>query len=163
VTPAPSAPAPDGALRYRVDQTGATIAVLPATCKGGRHIIVPGVSRAISAGDEVRVHCPACAATPGVDASWRLTSKRPSSDRAELDDEAYRDLFSRPADAPRHVIVTGLDLTGVVPGRLHGRFPSVEGDWYGIVNYEIDYADGRRDKLHLVDQFVPFTALRERK
>ncbi|ANZ36032.1 hypothetical protein BBK82_08075 [Lentzea guizhouensis] len=72
-------------------------------------------------------------------------------------------LFSRPADAPRHVIVTGLDLTGVVPGRLHGRFPSVEGDWYGIVNYEIGYADGRRDKLSLVDQFVPFTALRERR
>lgn len=72
-------------------------------------------------------------------------------------------LFPRPADAPRHVIVTGLDLTGVVPGRLHGRFPRVEGDWYGIVNYEIGYADGRRDKLHLVDQFVPFTALRERK
>lgn len=32
-----------------------------------------------------------------------------------------------------------------------------------IVNYEIGYADGRRDKLHLVDQFVPFTALRERR
>lgn len=33
----------------------------------------------------------------------------------------------------------------------------------GIVNYEIGYADGRRDKLHLVDQFVPFTALRKRE
>lgn len=51
-------------------------------------------------------------------------------------------------------MVTGLDLTGVVPGRLHGRFASVEDDWYGIVNYEIGYADGRRDKLHLVDQFA---------
>ncbi|WP_143105058.1 hypothetical protein [Amycolatopsis regifaucium] len=59
--------------------------------------------------------------------------------------------------------MTGLALTGVVPGRLHGRFPSVEGDWYGIVNYEIGYADGHRDKLYLVDQFVPFIALRERK
>jgi hypothetical protein len=72
-------------------------------------------------------------------------------------------LFPRPADAPRHVIETGLDLTGVVPGRLHGRFPSIEGDWYGIVNYEIGYADGRRDKLHLVDQFVPFNVLRKRE
>jgi hypothetical protein len=36
-------------------------------------------------------------------------------------------LFPRPADAPRHVIVTGLDLTGMVPGQLHGRFSSVEG------------------------------------
>ncbi|KOX19798.1 hypothetical protein ADK67_32505 [Saccharothrix sp. NRRL B-16348] len=72
-------------------------------------------------------------------------------------------LFPRPADAPRHVIETGLDLTGVVRGRLHGRFPSVEGDWYGVVNYEIDYADGRREKSHLVDQLVPFIALRERR
>jgi hypothetical protein len=71
-------------------------------------------------------------------------------------------LFPRPTDAP-HVIVTGLDLTGVVARRLHGRFPSVKGDWYGIVNYEIGYAVGRRDKLHLVDEFVPFTALRERR
>ncbi|WP_238413069.1 hypothetical protein [Saccharothrix deserti] len=71
-------------------------------------------------------------------------------------------LFPRPPDVPRHVIETGLDLTGVVQGRLHGRFPSVDGDWYGIVDYEIGYADGRRDKLHLVDQLVPFHALRKR-
>jgi hypothetical protein len=32
-----------------------------------------------------------------------------------------------------------------------------------IVNYEIGYADGRRNKLHLVDQFVPFMALRKRR
>ncbi len=95
VTPPPSTPAPDGALRYRVDQTGTRIAVLPATCKGGRHIVVPGVSRAISAGGEVRVDCPACAATPGVDASWRLTSSHASPDRAELDDHPYGDLIHR--------------------------------------------------------------------
>ncbi len=38
-------------------------------------------------------------------------------------------LFVRSPDAPRHVIETGLDLTGRVQGRLHGRFPSVDGDW----------------------------------
>ncbi|SDE02238.1 hypothetical protein [Actinokineospora iranica] len=51
----------------------------------------------------------------------------------------------------------------MVSGRLHSRFPSVAGQWYGIVNYGIGYADGRRDKLHLVDQFIPFTALRQRQ
>lgn len=66
-------------------------------------------------------------------------------------------LFIRSRDTPRHVIETGLDLTGRVQGRLHGRFPSVDGDWLGVVNYEIPYADGRRDKLHLVDQLVPST------
>lgn len=71
-------------------------------------------------------------------------------------------LFPRPPETARHVIATGLDLTGEVQGRLHGRFPSVEGDWLGVVNYEIGYADGRRDKLYLVDQLVPFHVLRKR-
>lgn len=71
-------------------------------------------------------------------------------------------LFARPPGAERHVIAAGLDLTGEVQGRLHGRFPSIEGDWLGVVNYEISYADGRRDKLYLVDQLVPFHVLRKR-
>jgi hypothetical protein len=36
-------------------------------------------------------------------------------------------------------------------------------DKLGVVNYEISYADGRRDKLHLVDQLAPFSALWEQK
>ncbi len=71
-------------------------------------------------------------------------------------------LFVRSPDAPRHVIVEGLDLTGEVHGRLHGRFPSIDGLWCGVVDYEIPYADGRRDKLDLTDQLLPFYALRER-
>lgn len=70
-------------------------------------------------------------------------------------------LFARDPGAPRHVIPTGLDLTGEVKGRLHGHFPSVEGDWLGVVNYEISYADGRPEKLYLVDQLVPFNVLRK--
>ena len=70
-------------------------------------------------------------------------------------------LFARPPGAERRVIPTGLDLTGSVNGRLHGRFPSVDGDWLGVVNYEISYADGRNDKLYLADQLVPFHVLRK--
>jgi hypothetical protein len=72
-------------------------------------------------------------------------------------------LFARPPHAPRRVIETGLDLTGEVEGRLHGRFPSVEGDWLGVVNYEIGYADGRPRKVWLADQLVPFHVLRLRE
>lgn len=71
-------------------------------------------------------------------------------------------LFARPPGATRRVIASGLDLTGEAHGRLHGRFPGVEGDWLGVVDYEIGYADGRRDKLYLVDQLVPFHVLRKR-
>lgn len=41
------------------------------------------------------MECPACAATPGVDASWRLNSSHTSPDRAELDDQPYGDAIHR--------------------------------------------------------------------
>ncbi|MFD5830527.1 hypothetical protein [Lentzea sp. NPDC060358] len=72
-------------------------------------------------------------------------------------------LFARPPGAPRRVIVSGLDLTGEVKGLLHGRFPSIDGDWLGVVNYTIGYADGRRERLHLADQLVPFPVLRRQE
>ncbi|WP_139191090.1 hypothetical protein [Actinokineospora iranica] len=65
MTAPPSVATPDGTLRYRTDRMGTTIAVLPATCKSGQHPLVPGIGRMIAAEGEVRVHCPACAATPG--------------------------------------------------------------------------------------------------
>ncbi|MFS8105144.1 hypothetical protein LFM09_49445 [Lentzea alba] len=73
------------------------------------------------------------------------------------------DLFARKPGARRHVIPTGLDLTGAVKGQLHGRFPGVEGDWLGVVNYAINYADGRREKLYVPDQLVSFDVLRLRE
>ncbi|MEV6236615.1 hypothetical protein [Lentzea sp. NPDC051838] len=69
-------------------------------------------------------------------------------------------LFARAPGAPRHVIETGLDMTGEVHGRLHGRFATVDGDWFGVANYEIGFADGRPQKVQLVDQLVPFHVLR---
>src|SRR5436190_1210213 len=71
-------------------------------------------------------------------------------------------LFVPNTDEPRRVCPEGLDVTGMVPGRLHGRFPSLEGLWCGVVDYEVSYADGRRDKVSLIDQLVPFHALRIR-
>ncbi|HEX7303828.1 hypothetical protein [Lentzea sp.] len=72
-------------------------------------------------------------------------------------------LFARLPGAPRRVIETGLDLTGEVEGRLHGRFPGVDGDWFGVVNYELRYADGRPQQVYLTDQLVPFHVLRLRE
>jgi hypothetical protein len=63
---------------------------------------------------------------------------------------------------PHHVVPDGLDMTGEVPGRLHGWFSSALGDWLAIVDFEVPYADGRRTKVELVDQLVPAWALRRR-
>src|SRR5689334_19563303 len=56
---------------------------------------------------------------------------------------------------PQHVVPDGLDMTGEVPGWLITWFETVKGDWMGVVNYEIPYADGRQAKLDLRDQLVP--------
>jgi len=71
-------------------------------------------------------------------------------------------LYVRIRGAPQHVITGGLDMTGEVPGLLSGWFPTVKGDWLGVVNYSIPYADGRRDALFLRHQLVPSYALRPR-
>jgi hypothetical protein len=31
------------------------------------------------------------------------------------------------------------------------RDPTVKGDWLAVIDYEIPYADGQRNKLHLAD------------
>ncbi|WP_433270774.1 hypothetical protein ACQPZF_10765 [Actinosynnema sp. CS-041913] len=70
--------------------------------------------------------------------------------------------FPRPSGVPRRVVADGLDMTGSVPGVLSGWFRSVDGDWYGVVNHPIRYADGRRAHIQLADQLLPSTALRKR-
>jgi hypothetical protein len=92
-THSPDAARPDGELRYRVDSTGERVAILPATCKLGLHSLDPGVCRAVADDGEVQVSCPACAAFPEVDHSWRLTFSGTSPIRAELDDEPYCSLL----------------------------------------------------------------------
>jgi hypothetical protein len=92
---------PDGALRRRVDGTGTQVAVLPATCKLGLHVLQPAECSAIVVDDEVHVSCPACAATPGTDHRWRLTVNGTCPIRAELDDEPYLDLRLPRSPAPQ--------------------------------------------------------------
>lgn len=67
-------------------------------------------------------------------------------------------LYPRHPDTPRRVVPDGLDVTGNAHGRLTGWFRTVDGDWLGVVHFEIDYADGRRH-ISLQDQLVPLHAL----
>ena len=69
-------------------------------------------------------------------------------------------IYVRVPGAPSHVVVTGLRMSGEVPGRLHGWFPTVQGDWLGVVDFEIPYADERQSPLQVVDQLVAAYALR---
>ena len=63
---------------------------------------------------------------------------------------------------PHHVVPHGLDMSGEVPGLLTSWFETAKGDWMGVVNYPIPYADRYLGTIHLRDQLVPSYALRER-
>lgn len=68
----------------------------------------------------------------------------------------------RSEDAPHRVVADGLDLSGRTRGLLSGWHRSVRGDWLGVVNFYVPYADGRRSRLYLSNQLVPAYALRPR-
>jgi hypothetical protein len=62
---------------------------------------------------------------PQIPSRHRLTARlRESAGRAVAD--GARSVIQRMPDAASHVIDTGLNMTGEVPGRLHGWFPTVK-------------------------------------
>lgn len=71
-------------------------------------------------------------------------------------------IYVRALGAPSRMVETGLDMTGQVPGRLHGWFTTGKGDWLAVVDFDIPYVDGRRSKLEVADQLVPSYAVRPR-
>lgn len=71
-------------------------------------------------------------------------------------------IYVRDLGTSTRVMPEGLDMTGTAPGLLVGWFPNARGGFVGVVNYQVSYADGRRDKVHAVNQLVPDYLLRER-
>jgi hypothetical protein len=86
-------PEPDGELRYRTDATGLQIAILPATCKRGVHVLTPAEGWMVAQDGEIHIVCAGCASVPGADGHWHLTITGPNPARAELDHELYRSLI----------------------------------------------------------------------
>lgn len=72
-------------------------------------------------------------------------------------------LHPRPAPGDRRVVIDGLDWSGRVRGILVRWLRTADGAWFGVVTYELGYADGRRHGwLLLREQLVPASALSRR-
>lgn len=71
-------------------------------------------------------------------------------------------VYPRDPDAARQTVPDGVDLHGTVRGLLSGWLRRSEGEWLGVVNFRVPYADGRRSNLLLCDQLVPAEALSPR-
>lgn len=56
-------------------------------------------------------------------------------------------------------VVDGLELTGRARGILLGWKRGSRGDWLAVVNYQIHYADGRRQPTVWSEQLVPAAAV----
>lgn len=87
----------DAEVRYRIDGTGERIGVLPATCRATTHSLhAVGYRAFITEGDgTLQISCNACPAANNPDHYWWLTLNGPAPERAELDDEPYRDVAAR--------------------------------------------------------------------
>ncbi|RSM80872.1 hypothetical protein DMH04_28545 [Kibdelosporangium aridum] len=72
-------------------------------------------------------------------------------------------IYVRAPDSASRTIPHGLDMTGEIPGYLYGWWPTVKGNWLGVVNFAIPYADDRSHKLQVTEQLVPDYALRKRE
>lgn len=73
------------------------------------------------------------------------------------------DALYLPADGtPRHVVPDGLDVTGRARALVSGWYRDVNGAWLAVANFHVGYADGRRERVWLVDQLVPAHATRRR-
>jgi hypothetical protein len=72
-------------------------------------------------------------------------------------------LYPRDPDVSPTRAISGVDLTGVVPGVLHDWILSGTGIWYGMCQFELCYLDGRDYIVEVRDQLVPQFALRQRE
>jgi hypothetical protein len=86
---------PHGDVVYRVDNLGARVGVLPATCLRGDHSLHAVGYRAYQHEGHVQILCNACNGhkPPRPDSYWALRTAPPLPARAELDDGPYRDLI----------------------------------------------------------------------
>ena len=76
----------------------------------------------------------------------------------------HLDILAMRAPEHRRVVVPdGIDVSIRAKGRLTGWFQSADGDWFGVVDYELSYVDGRRAQVALQDQLVPRAALSPRR
>lgn len=66
------------------------------------------------------------------------------------------------ANGPR-VVGDGFDLRGHARGWLHEWKRSATGGWIGVVDYQLDYADGRSRRHTVRKQWVPARVLRPRR
>ena len=68
--------------------------------------------------------------------------------------------FPTEGPPPKEIPTDALELYPDAPGTLKAWVQSRRGTWIGLVDYEVKYADGRKDVFHAKDQWVPVYALR---
>lgn len=72
-------------------------------------------------------------------------------------------LFPRDNTIRGQAVIDGLELSGNVRGILLGWKRGASGQWLGVVNYAVHYADGRRQTAIWNEQLVPAAAISPRE
>ncbi|RSM80873.1 hypothetical protein DMH04_28550 [Kibdelosporangium aridum] len=75
--------------RYRVDELGTHVVIVPASCPSGRHLLATCGYRIIETGDVLNVICQQCTNTSQPADRWILATGGRQAQSAEFDDGPY--------------------------------------------------------------------------
>jgi hypothetical protein len=79
--------------RYRVNEHGTHVVIVPTRCPSGRHQLAVSGYRIIEASDTLTVSCHRCTEMSHPDHSWILATGGRQAQSAEFDDAQYTDLL----------------------------------------------------------------------
>lgn len=82
--------------RYRVNEHGAHVVLVPTHCPSRRHVLTTSGYRIVETGDTLNVTCHQCTSESRTGPSWALATGGRQAESAEFDDTLYADLLSEP-------------------------------------------------------------------
>jgi hypothetical protein len=83
------APIPSRPARYRVNEHGTHVVIVPTRCPSGGHVLATSGYRIVETSDTLTVTCRQCAGASHPDHSWIFSTGTHQAQSAEFDDEPY--------------------------------------------------------------------------
>lgn len=84
---------PQPAARYRVNEHGTHVVIVPTRCPSGRHLLTASGYRIIETSETLTVTCQECAGATHPDHSWVLATDGRRVQSAEFHDTPYAGLL----------------------------------------------------------------------
>ena len=88
-------PSYHGQARYRVNEHGTHVVIVPAHCADSRHVLTASGYKIVETSDTLTVTCCQCVEESRAEHSWVLATGGREAHAAEFDDLPYTNLLTR--------------------------------------------------------------------